>query len=425
MKAIITILILVSSITVNAQRICGSLEYTAQLLKSNPSLQNSFNKVEKEIGHIKTGRNAGTGARGVNENELISIPVVIHVLYKSTAQNISDAQILSQMVALNNDYSYQNDDKKNAPTVFAGLATDTRIKFCLAQVDPNGNRTNGIIRKHTTEDRFLLDDAIKTSAKGGDDAWDNTKYLNVWVGRLSGSLLGYATPPGAPANLDGLVISYDAFGTTGTAKAPYNKGRTATHEIGHWLGLVHLWGDTQCGEDGVDDTPKQKSYNVGSPVFPHVTTCSPNAYGDMFMNFMDYTDDATMNMFTVGQKARMRALFADGNVRNSFLSSSACDSNLASAPAPALQPVTLATATASTFSVYPNPVQSTIHIEFKTTVAFIVKSIHIFNANGLLVYKGQMNKEKMDINLSNLANGVYIIKVTEGTTAFTKKLVKQ
>lgn len=417
---IVTIIFLLLTGTAPAQRICGSAAYTQQLLQSNPSLQNSFDKVAEQIAKA-TKRYA---ARDTSANEIINIPVVIHLLYKTAVQNISDVQIRSQIDALNKDFANQNEDRLNRPEAFRNLAADVKIKFCLAQVDPQGNRTNGIIRTKTNTDLFAADDAMKSSLKGGTNPWDNKKYLNIWVCALNSRSLGYATPPGGPADLDGLVIAYDVFGTVGNLRAPFNKGRTATHEVGHWLGLNHIWGDSDCGDDGVEDTPRQKTYNFGTPVFPHVTACSPNSNGDMFMNFMDFSDDAVMNMFTVGQKNRMRALFANGNIRNSFLTSFACDSNLAAGPLPVLIPEETPAVKLNLIKVYPNPVQYNMVVE-NNAVTNTAQTIMVFNATGNMVYSGIVTKQKTTVNLSFLNTGLYIVRIGEGTNQFTAKFIKQ
>ena len=405
-----------------AQRICGSEAYKRQLLQSNPSIQNSFDAVELQIAKA-TKKFA---ARDTTLNEVINIPVVIHVIYKTTAQNISDDQIRSQLTALNNDFANLNQDKSKRPGVFNAVASDVKIKFCLAQVDPQGNKTTGIIRKSTTADVFTADDAMKTSLRGGDNPWDNKKYLNIWVCALSGRSLGYATPPGSNAAIDGVVIAFDVFGTVGSLRTSFNKGRTATHEVGHWMGLKHLWGDTDCGDDGIDDTPRQKTYNFGTPVFPNVTSCSPNANGDMFMNYMDFSDDAAMNMFTNDQKKRMRALFATGNIRNSFLSSFACDSNLAQAGSlPVAAPVAIPAVKINQIKVYPNPVQNNLTVNNKNVSAANPQIIQIFSTVGVNVYTGLLTKENSNINLSQLTAGIYIVKIGENQSQFTTKFIKQ
>src|SRR5439155_1096778 len=179
------------------------------------------------------------------------------------------------------------------------------------------NPTNGITRTATARTSFSDDDGVKSAATGGAAAWPSDRYLNIWVCPLGGGLLGYAQFPGGPAATDGVVILHSAFGTSGTAAAPFNLGRSATHEVGHWLNLRHIWGDdgNGCnGSDFVDDTPNQAGPNYGTPVFPHVT-CNNGPNGDAFMNYMDYVDDAAMFMFTAGQVARMQACL-DGDRRS-------------------------------------------------------------------------------------------------------------
>lgn len=241
------------------------------------------------------------------------IPMVVHVVWNTNAQNISDAQIQSQIAVLNRDYRMTNADIGNVPSVWQSIRGDARIEFFLATTDPNGNPSTGVTRTQTTHTSFPQSgNPIKFAAQGGADAWPADTYLNIWVApRITssiGDLLGYAQFPGGPANTDGVVILHSAFGTSGTAAAPYNLGRTATHEIGHWLNLIHIWGDvTDCsGTDNVADTPNAGGPNYSCPTFPHVT-CNNGPNGDMFMNYMDYTDDACMFMFTQGQVARMQS----------------------------------------------------------------------------------------------------------------------
>jgi hypothetical protein len=251
--------------------------------------------------------------------QVIRIPVVVHVVWRTPAENISQAQIDSQIAVLNRDFRAQNSDISTVPSVFSGLVSDSRIEFFLATEDKDGNPTSGVTRRQTTVASFTHDDKIKSQAAGGQDPWPTDKYLNIWVGKLGGGLLGYAQFPGGPANTDGVVITHTGFGTVGTAAAPFDKGRTATHEIGHWLNLFHIWGDdgTGCGgSDQCADTPNQAGPNTGVPSFPHVT-CGNGPNGDLFMNYMDYVDDGAMVMFTKGQVERMLACL--NGPRDSFL----------------------------------------------------------------------------------------------------------
>jgi len=355
-------------------------------------------------------------------NETIIIPVVIHVIYKANEQNISEVQIQSQIDALNKDYSRLNADTANIPVAFKNAVADCKIKFCLAKVDPLGRLTSGISRSYTSNDYFLGDDAMKFKATGGQDAWDSKRYLNIWICNLFGRSLGYATLPGSPFDKDGVVINYDVFGTQGTLRAPFNKGRTATHEIGHWMGLLHIWGDDLCGNDGVDDTPSQKSYNFGCPSFPRMSTCSPDSNGDMYMNFMDFVDDACMNMFSYGQKNKMRSCFSMNGFRNTFLDADACDSSLAvggalpdsTMGAPVVIPEE------GNFSVSPNPAQSFISIKGSDNFDVIGRSFEVFNMYGQKVLEFTCNFSGYKANVASLSSGVYMIRTGKKVARFIK-----
>jgi hypothetical protein len=263
------------------------------------------------LGRLEMATSARIAARTAAPDKEVVVPVVVHVVYRTDPENISDQQIQSEIDALNKDYGATNPDSSNVPSVWSGLVADTMIRFALAKTDPNGNPTSGITRTNSNVASFAQDDSVKSSATGGADAWPSDKYLNLWVCTLGGYLLGYAQFPGGPAATDGVVVLNTAFGSTGTAAAPFNLGRTATHEIGHWLNLRHIWGDTEdcTGTDFVDDTPNAQYPNYGKPTFPHVS-CNNAPNGDMFMNYMDYVDDDTMVMFTKGQIVRMQATLA-------------------------------------------------------------------------------------------------------------------
>lgn len=395
-----------------AQRVCGSAAYAqTQTTTDNHS---GF-----------AGRPTGT-QRDTSANETINIPVVIHILYNTPAQNITNAQVLSQLAVLNADFNNENADRSNTPEAFKPLVGNSRIRFCLAQVDPNNKATTGIIRRQTGITTFSADDAMKSSLRGGDDAWDSKKYLNIWVCPLGSRSLGYATAPGAAADKDGVVIAYDVFGTVGTLRRPFDKGRTATHEIGHWMGLKHIWGDNDCGDDGIDDTPQQSSYNFGCPTFPQLSSCSPNANGDMFMNFMDFSDDACMNMFTIGQQQKMRSLFATGNARNSFLTSFACDSTLIQAgPIGGNTDTPQVAAKADVYKVFPNPAGATLNVTYTPGAEMVNKTVRVFSAVGVNVITTQLTKANTSINVSQLAPGIYVVIIGEGSNKFITKIVKQ
>jgi Pregnancy-associated plasma protein-A/Secretion system C-terminal sorting domain/Fibronectin type III domain/Bacterial pre-peptidase C-terminal domain len=328
----------------NAQRNCGSMEHLQQM-SDDPQVVEKRHQIEAFTEEWL--RNNG------GDRALVTIPVVVHVVYNTTTENISDAQIQSQITVLNADFRKLNSDVANVPSAFSSLAADANIEFCLASTDPSGVATTGITRTSTTATSFSTNDGVKFSSSGGKNAWDATKYLNIWVCDISGGILGYAQFPGGSASTDGVVIDYQYLGTIGTATAPFNKGRTATHEVGHWLNLYHIWGDdgTGCtGSDSVSDTPNQADENYGCPAFPQVS-CSNGTNGDMFMNYMDYTDDACMYMFSTGQASRMQALFASGGFRASLLTSNGCGApnpNVCNAPGtPAASAITQTSATIS------------------------------------------------------------------------------
>ena len=284
------------------RRQCAAMQEYERLLEEQPSFRTNQRRAEDFTARAITSGEADRAAR-----RLITIPTVVHVVYKKPDEDISKAQIQSQITALNQDFRATNPDTSKVPAPWQGLVADAKIKFQLATKDPDGNKTDGIVRVKTDRTSFGAGDWIKLANKGGSSAWPTDAYLNIWVCTLGGGLLGYAQFPGGPKRTDGVVILNTAFGTEGTAAAPFNKGRTLTHEVGHWLNLRHIWGDTlDCsGGDRVPDTPNCEGPNIGKPRFP-VITCSNGPNGDMFMNYMDYTDDAGMFMFTAQQVLRMR-----------------------------------------------------------------------------------------------------------------------
>lgn len=299
------------------QRTCGVMEY-----------------MEKKLEDSKFSRPISSNQVGQSRSALpvITIPTVVHIVYNNATQNISDAQILSQIQVLNDDFRRRNLDATNTPADFLAVAADIEIEFCLATVDPNGFETTGITRTSTSTGFFGLSDEIKFQATGGQDSWNSADYLNIWVGAIGGGLLGYAQFPGLNPLTDGVVVDYRYFGTIGTATAPFDLGRTTTHEVGHWLDLRHIWGDGGCTvDDGVSDTPLAggPNYTTLPCTHPGANSCIETSgdLPDMFQNFMDYSNDACMNLFTLGQRDRMRALFELTGDRLSLLSSQGCANN--------------------------------------------------------------------------------------------------
>jgi hypothetical protein len=278
-------------------------------------------------------RYRSTVSRVEIDEPVVTIPVVVHIVFNSSQQNIQDSQVISQLQVLNNDYRQKNVDVSRVPDVWKDIVGDCRMEFKLAQTDPIGNPTNGITRTETTVVQFThgadangnpLPESIKFTDQGGKDAWDTTRYLNIWVCDIreedpnfgSGQLLGYAQFPDAEPSTDGVVIYYRAFGVGGSAQSPFHLGRTTTHEVGHWMGLRHVWGHDRfnaCdGTDNIPDTPNQAGPNRDVPTFPSTTQSCPDTgpNGTMYVNFMDYSNDEITVCFTLGQAAKMRSVLA-------------------------------------------------------------------------------------------------------------------
>ncbi len=390
----------------SAQKNCASTDYLHLQLKEDAGLAAKLASQEEYISKRIQSQQRTFGIEGsyIPAPAVIRIPVVVHVLYNSAAQNISDAQIHSQLKALNEDYRKKNVDISKVPEIYHHLAADCSIEFVLAKQDPSGKPTTGIVRRQTPIQVFGLDDRIKFSSLGGDDAWDSQSYLNIWTGNLAGGLIGYSSPIGGSAQKDGVVIRYDAFGTTGNLRAPFNKGRTATHEIGHWLGLFHIWGDEYCGDDKVEDTPPQHTASRGCP---SVLTTSCNNNGNMFMNFMDLTNDECMNMFTAGQRKRMRAAFDPGGPRTALLESLGAVSVNGDTEhgIPSEEPSLVQT------NLYPNPARDVIYLSVDSQIGTVIK---VTDRLGQLQLQARVRADVHTINISTLKPGVYFISGIPG-----------
>jgi hypothetical protein len=295
----------------------------------------------------------GGAGGGGNTESIFNIPVIVHIVHNNetvntinatSGGNLNAAQVVDQINILNRDYKGLNSDTSLIPAVFKPYLGKFQVNFCLAVVNPTGgvmaepgiDRVNRVTKGWTAPPytQNYIDATIKPNS-----IWDVNKYFNIWVMNLGGGLLGYSTFPnpggtgilGLPApygtaTTDGVVILNTAFGSIGTAAnfTPYNKGRTTTHEAGHWMGLRHIWGDATCGNDYCNDTPTQSTSNFGCPTFPSVT-CGNGPNGDMFMNYMDYVDDACMFMFTKDQKYRAQLILAGAPIRSSIITSTVCN----------------------------------------------------------------------------------------------------
>lgn len=341
---------------------------------------------------------------------LIQIPVVVHVLYRLNIQSISDEQIQSQIDVLNQDFRANNWDTMLVPSVWKNIVADTEIEFVLANRDPNGKVHSGITRTQTSVVDIckLGGDVYYSTIKGGHDIWDRKSYLNFWVCELEGSLYGFSSLPGSPKESDGIVIDWESFGTIGTAKYPSDKGRTSTHEVGHWLDLIHIWGNTTCGDDKVSDTPEQEKENYACPSFPKVSAiCGNGPDGDMFMNYMDYTQDKCMYMFTKGQKARMLSTLI--NNRPSLANSLGYNG--------------VNSLVKQSFSIRPNPADHELIIESDNVVESI--SVRLYTLTGQEVYNfNTVNQQRSHIiDLSLVGNGIYILAISTSSGTYSEKII--
>lgn len=277
---------------------CASQEVHARQLQENPLLAQKMADIERITNEAI--------AENRIVNGVLEIPVVFNVLYRTTAENISQTQLQSQIDVLNADFQGLNSDY-NASNPYNSVRGAINVRFVL----------DNIVRKSTTKTSWGTADAMKKTATGGIAATSPTTKLNYWVCTIGGGILGYAQFPGGASATDGVVVDSKYTGTTGTATAPFNKGRTATHEVGHWMNLRHIWGDATCGSDLVSDTPTHNAPNSGVPAVGHRSTCTGQPL-EMFMNYMDYTDDRGMYMFSSGQVSRMAAIFSTTGPRKSF-----------------------------------------------------------------------------------------------------------
>lgn len=384
---------------------------------------------------------------------VITIPVVVHVIHKGepvgTGTNISNAQIQSQIDILNQDFRRLNTDVLFSPAPFRGSSSDPLIQFCLAQQKPDGSSTNGIMRyleptqaEYSTLgvplelsclNRLTIESIVKPAT-----IWDRDKYLNIWVSELrqlppvingqsnnqignnqgcnfESTLLGYAQFPGLAPETDGVWLGYKFIGNNGTAISPYNLGRTASHEIGHWLNLRHIWGDeSECSQDDfVLDTPIQSIESSGCNSFPKLDSCSSLFPGVMYMNYMDYSDDNCLSIFTFGQSARMdSALF---NQRAGLLTSNGC------------QPSSLGlnnNSIKNNIKAYPNPFTNQLTIEAYETIY----KVEIYNLLGQKVISFEINnptENSVNTDLSELAQGNYLAKIYTELNVESIKIIKK
>lgn len=397
----------------SAQRECKTFEYQQQVIQNDPQLAASRGATENFILQHLSSSNTTT-ARG-GQVMIIKIPVVVHILYHYLAENVSDEMVRSQITALNRDFRKLNSDTTKIPSYFRAVAADCAIEFELAKVAPGGKGTNGIIHKYTPITRWQPDDKIKYSSEMGDDAWDTKSYLNIWVGTIP-MVMGYSSFPGDPESKDGIVLSNRVVGITNSGV--YNRGRTAVHEVGHWLGLRHLWGDADCGDDGVADTPKQQTFTNGCPSAIRLS-CDNAPNGDMYMDYMDFTNDDCLVMFTNGQKQRMRASFQLGGPRYSILFSNGLGiPTIEEISSPEAYPQWLH------IQVFPNPATTGLTINLAYDARWIGKELAVIDINGQVQMKRTITSKIQKLDISRLKPGIYFIRAEKEGEKMMQKFIK-
>ena len=397
---------------------CGTMQALERRLKEDPSLKDRINAKRAEaLARMPQYKQSQTTT---DTSELI-IPVVVHVVYHASVENISDAQVESQIDILNQDFGRENADSVNTPSPFVTVAGRMKIRFQLANVDPWGASTTGITRTYTSRTTgFYDDDSVKFTNRRGTDAWPTKSYMNLWVCKMEANLLGYGQFPDVPDTLtDGVVINYECFGNTGTVLPPFNKGRTLTHELGHWLNLYHTWGDSFCGDDFVDDTPVQQSASFGCPTFPHYSCGNDTSglhSGDMFTNYMDYSDDACMNIFTKGQVERMLSAFNTYRIKLK-------DSK-------GLGIYSLNNREIAHLTIYPNPLSgSQLNVVISSPVVANAKIV-ITDVIGIKVFESNLStgsgSELVSIQIPHLAMGLYNLQLIQGQSliGYSKLVIK-
>ena len=426
MRALFTILSLAISYSAIGQNIhrCGTVEAIAHREANYPYYSKAINQTFQDVKHIMSQKAANT------VDTIYHIPVVVHIVYNSPEENLSDNMVYAQIERLNKDYRRLNEDTADTRTEFEPVAADAGIEFYLAEFDPQGNPTTGITRKETTRSDFAIDftgqgmDDMKQTSTGGVDAWDTDEYLNIWVCDLFGSaplfpVLGFAYPPTTapnwPANssapnsdFEGVVVHYEVFGDGNPLASGElsiaDKGRTAVHEVGHYLGLRHIWGDAffnGCSEDdGLDDTPNAaQSANQICNFNNNTCTDSPVDFPDMIENYMDYAEEECMNLFTQDQVDIMRLMLKTARTE------------LADVIVESVNPSGVVDGIdVNEIRLFPNPNSGVFQLQVPSDLH--LNTVSVFDVQGMLVHEQLLSNlsGQIDLNL-DLISGVYFVQL--------------
>ena len=338
----------------------------------------------------------------IGTREVVRIPIVVHVLYAADEQNISNEQIALQIESLNRDFSRTNENYDITPDVFKNVSADMEIEFCLATVDEDGNPSAGITRTETSVVEIGLSNLYFKTDEGGKDPWDSEQYINVWVADFGNTEILGSTPlagEASPVEKDGILINYKYFGVGGEHQDMNRQlGKVLTHEMGHYFGLKHIWGslNTMCtDDDDVTDTPLQNEPTFGCPSFPSPDECT-QGNGIMYSNFMDYTDDACLSMFTEGQKSRVMTVIND--LRSGLLESGSalCITDTEDEEAVVLK-------------IYPNPVTDFLTVEYRESSR--KREVRIYDISGKIAVVASAKRVKKVIDVSSLRPGIYFVSV--------------
>ena len=408
-------LILLSSTVLTAQTVdkCAADDIERAAILKDPSILLKIDDLEFKTREFIQSKKLAKSTSSAT----YTIPVVIHIIHNGepigTGTNISDIQALSQITRLNEDFRKMNADTLNSTHPYYAIQADCEIEFCLAVRDPDGNPTTGILRYNKMQPSWTIaqiDSTVKPST-----IWNRNNYMNIWSINIqdpnSPGVDGFGTFPSSTSDTtDGVVIANWVFGTVGGVKSI-----VGTHEVGHYLNLKHVWGDNQpnCGDDLVADTPPSSEPNSGCPTFPHNPndSCGTGPNGDIFMNYMDYSDAECTVMFTTGQKDRMQATLS--TVRSSFLTSNGCSPTVGISE----------NVSKNIVEIYPNP---------SNGIFTINTSLNLLENINLIVYDVFASKVLQvkniksipyNLDLSNLANGVYYLKINIGSESLTQKII--
>ena len=397
-KALISFFIITCLIgNLHSQSKCGFSQVLQKQIISNPSLKKNWEELEKKIASFPQEKT----------DSIYKIPVVFHVVYRTQAQNISNRQILSQLRILNEDYRRLNKDSSITPNGFP--VADTQIEFCLAGKDTSGNDFSGVTRTYTSQINIGSKKIFQLQP-----VWDNEKYLNIYICEIGDETAGYAPLPGGLPSEDAVVIDYTNFGDVGFLSSNYNKGRTTIHEVGHWLGLYHIWGisdSPSCfDDDQVNDTPNQGT--VYQQCQKTGFTCGSN---DMTTNFMGYVYDHCMAAFTPGQAQRMRNMIRIA--RPNLLNAIPCSTDPIQAEPDTISEI-------NKLNIYPNPTIEEITISWKG-VDVSLFDYKLYSLDGKIIpFQMIVQNGEIEINLSHLHQGMYLLQIQSESYNAVKKVHK-